>query len=196
MTTSLNFDRDFKVILASNSPRRSELLSTLNIPFEIKVLKGINEDYPQNIATIDVARYIAENKAQQYYQSLKTNDLIITADTVVIVDNQILGKPSDKDDAIKILKLLSDKTHLVVTGVCLKKENKTISFKDITEVTFKKLLDNEIDFYVNHFKPFDKAGAYGIQEWIGCIGVTGIKGSYFNVMGLPIHKVYQQLSLF
>lgn len=187
----------YNIILASNSPRRKELLAGLGISFEVRVLKDIDESYPaRSISAHDVPLYIAGKKADGNRESMKPNDLLITADTVVIVDNEILGKPTDEADARRMLHKLSGKTHCVVTGVCLTSADKQKRFAVSTDVTFKKLTDEEIDYYVSTYHPLDKAGAYGIQEWIGYIGVTGLSGSYFNVVGLPVQRIYNELLCF
>jgi septum formation protein len=184
----------YKLILASNSPRRKELLAGLGVPFEVRVLQDIDEHYPENLPVNEVARYIAKEKADAYRRIVAPDELIITADTVVIVGDEILGKPVDEADAVRMLKLLSGRTHQVTTGVCLLTAEKERCFDVTTDVTFKTLTDEEIHYYVNRYRPFDKAGAYGIQEWIGYIGVTGLHGSYYNVMGLPVQRIYQELT--
>ena len=186
-------DLKYKLILASNSPRRKELLAGLGVTFEVRVLQDIDEHYPENLPVNEVARYIAKEKADAYRRIVAADELIITADTVVIVGDEILGKPVDEADAVRMLKLLSGRTHQVTTGVCLLTAEKERCFDVTTDVTFKTLTDEEIHYYVNRYRPFDKAGAYGIQEWIGYIGVTGLNGSYYNVMGLPVQRIYQEL---
>ena len=186
----------YKIILASNSPRRQELLKGLDIEFTIKVLPDIDESYPEDMAKMDVAEYIAHKKSQAYQKHIADNELVITADTMVICGEEILGKPVDAADAARMLHLLSGRTHQVVTGVCLTTKNKQKKFSVITDVTFAPLTDEEIDFYIQNYKPFDKAGAYGIQEWIGYVGVRELRGSYFNVMGFPVHRIYQELKNF
>ena len=188
-------DLKYKLILASNSPRRKELLAGLGVPFEVRVLQDIDEHYPENLPVNEVARYIAKEKADAYRRIVAPDELIITADTVVIVGDEILGKPVDEADAVRMLKLLSGRTHQVMTGVCLLTAEKERCFDVTTDVTFKALTDEEIHYYVNRYRPFDKAGAYGIQEWIGYIGVTGLNGSYYNVMGLPVQRIYQELTI-
>jgi septum formation protein len=180
-----------KLILASNSPRRKELLGGLGIPFEVRVLQGIDESYPETVPTDKIAEFIATNKAKAY--EVAADEILITADTVVIVDDEILGKPSDAADACQMLRKLSGKSHHVITGVSLKSYDKQKTFSVDTEVTFKTLSESEIDYYVTRYKPFDKAGAYGIQEWIGYIGVTSLRGSYFNVVGFPVQRIYDEL---
>ena len=235
---------NYKIILASNSPRRKELLAGLDIPFEVKVIKGIDESYPETLDAYEVAEYISSKKAEAYRGLLDEDlsgkaseeqagnpsekasekqagnpsekasekqgeeavqTLILTADTVVIAPTAeeqndqegkgvILGKPKDEEDAVRMLRMLSGKTHHVVTGVCLTTRSQQRHFSVITEVTFKHLSDAEISYYISHYKPFDKAGAYGIQEWIGYVGCTGLKGSYFNVMGLPVQRIYEEIA--
>lgn len=181
-----------KIILASNSPRRKELLGGLGVDFEVKVLNGVDESYPDTLPAKDVAEYIATEKAAAY--TVQEDELLITADTVVIVGQDILGKPEDAADACRMLRELSGKTHQVVTGVCLTTSKEQRRFSVTTDVTFKQLSDAEIEHYVDKYKPFDKAGAYGIQEWIGYIGVTALNGSYYNVMGFPVQRVYGELT--
>lgn len=182
-----------KFILGSKSPRRSELLRSIGIDFEIRT-KDTDENYLASTPPEEVAVYVAKLKARALQSELKDNEVLICADTVVIVDAKVLGKPADRTEAIEMLQLLSGKTHQVITGVVVSTLQSEVSSSTCTEVTFKELSDQEIGYYVDHFKPFDKAGAYGIQEWIGYIGVTEIKGSYFNVVGLPIHEVYRILN--
>ena len=182
-----------QIVLASNSPRRRELLAGLGFPFEVRVLEGIDESYPQDLPVSEVALYIAGKKAEAYRQAITDDELIITADTVVIVGDEILGKPVDEADAVRMLRELSGRTHQVTTGVCLLSSEQESRFAVTTDVTFKTLTDEEIQYYVSHYKPFDKAGAYGIQEWMGYIGVTGLHGSYYNVMGLPVQRIYSEL---
>ena len=181
-----------KIILASNSPRRKELLGGLGVDFEVKVLKGVDESYPESLSAPDVAEYIAAEKAAAY--TVKDDELLITADTVVIVGRDILGNPADAADACGMLRELSGKTHQVVTGVCLTTSKEQRRFSVTTDVTFKQLSDAEINYYVDKYKPYDKAGAYGIQEWIGYIGVTALSGSYYKVMGFPVQRVYEELT--
>lgn len=188
--------RDYHIILASNSPRRRELLSGLDLEYEVKVLPDIEEGYPEGLSMEEIPRYIAAEKAAAYKDIMADNDLIITADTVVVLGDEVLGKPTDLDDARRMLRELSGKTHQVITGVYLMTKEKERGFSVVTDVTFKELSDEEIDYYVEKYRPLDKAGAYGIQEWIGYIGVTGLNGSYFNVMGLPVQRIYNELLLF
>ncbi len=186
----------YHIILASNSPRRKELLEGLDIDFEVRVLPGIDENYPDTLKTVDVAQYIAEEKANAYMKQLCENDLLITADTIVLLGDNILGKPVDKADAYRMLRLLSGKTHQVVTGVCIISSKRQSKFSVFTDVTFDELTDAEIDYYVKTYTPMDKAGAYGIQEWIGHVAVTSLNGSYFNVMGFPVQRIYKELKTF
>ena len=182
-----------RIILASNSPRRRELLGGLDLDFEVKVLPDIDESYPDNLPAAEVAGYISREKAAPYRTLIGESDLVITADTVVIVGDEVLGKPKDAEDARRMLQLISGRTHQVITGVCLLTIDKEHAFSVTTDVTFKQLSEDEITYYIEHYKPFDKAGAYGIQEWIGYVGVTSISGSYFNVMGLPMQRLWEEI---
>lgn len=184
---------DYQLILASASPRRKELLAGLNIPFEVRLIDGIDETYPSELPIDEVPLYISQKKAAAYKANVSPQTIVLTADTVVVCNEQILGKPIDEADARRMLQMLSGKTHRVITGVTLLVEGNSKSFSVATDVTFKPLSAAEIDYYIRTFKPFDKAGAYGIQEWIGYIGVTAINGSYFNVMGLPVQRIYEEL---
>lgn len=186
----------YHIILASNSPRRRELLSGLDLDYEVKVLPDIEESYPSALPTAEIPVYIASEKAAAYQDLMTGDDLIITADTVVVLGDEVLGKPSSLDDARRMLRELSGRTHQVITGVCLMTRKKKRCFGVTTDVTFKELSREEIDYYVEKYQPLDKAGAYGIQEWIGYIGVTGLQGSYFNVMGLPVQRIYNELKVF
>jgi len=187
---------DYKIILASNSPRRRELLAGLGLDFQVRVLPGIDESYPDNLPPLETAEFIARKKATAYKKVMTENELIITADTVVVVGEEVLGKPADANEARDMLQSLSGRTHQVVTGVCLATLQKSTHFSVETDVTFKQLSDSEIDYYIKKYKPLDKAGAYGIQEWIGYIGCTGLRGSYYNVMGLPVQRIYTELQGF
>lgn len=186
----------YRVILASNSPRRKELLSGIDLQYEIRTLPDIDESYPATLPHEEVAAYLAHKKASAYLSELKENELLITADTIVLLDGMILGKPKDLKEAKAMLITLSGKTHRVITGVCFTSEHKQECFSDTASVTFGTLSMEEIDYYLSNYAPLDKAGAYGVQEWIGYVAVEKIEGSYFNVMGLPIFKVYQQLKQF
>ncbi|MBR4186974.1 MAG: septum formation protein Maf [Bacteroidaceae bacterium] len=202
-----------KIILASNSPRRRELLSGLGLEFEVHTLKGLDESYPEGLSMEEIPLYISRKKAEAY--TIGPDELLITADTIVYLDGEVLGKPADEAEARAMLRKLSGRTHQVVTGVTLKASPKSspegkdltrlpspsgegmgerlFSFSSVSQVTFAQLSEEEIDYYVAHFRPLDKAGAYGIQEWIGYIGVTRIEGSYFNVMGLPVQRLYSEM---
>lgn len=182
----------YKIILASKSPRRQELLKNIVPDFEIKT-KNIEEVYPADLPSTEVPEYLSKLKTAPFLTTLKDNELLITSDTVVLLDNKIYGKPKDRQDAIEILKQLSGKVHQVITGVCLSTTASQKIFSSITNVHFKHLSLEEIEFFVDNFKPFDKAGAYAIQEWIGMIGIEKIDGDFFNVMGLPLQKLYQEL---
>ena len=186
----------YKVILASNSPRRRELLAGLGLQFEVRVLADIDENYPPTLPATQIAKYIAHKKAEANRAIMAKNEMIITADTIVVVDNMVMGKPADDADAIRMLSTLSGKTHKVITGVCITTLNKQTVFDVTTGVTFKTLTDEEINYYITHFHPTDKAGAYGIQEWIGYMGIKGISGSFYNVMGLPVQRLYAMLKTF
>lgn len=188
--------RMVKIVLASNSPRRKELLAGLDIPFEVRVLDNIDESYPETLPTKEIAGYISKKKADAYRQTMADDELIITADTIVVLGQEVMGKPKDDEEARRMLRELSGKTHQVITGVCLTTKDKQSNFSVETDVMFKTLSEEEIDYYVAHYRPLDKAGAYGIQEWIGHIGVTGLNGSYFNVMGLPVQRIYEALKAF
>lgn len=182
-----------RFILASNSPRRRELLAGLGIDFEVKVLKDIDESYPSSMPASQVPVYISSVKAKAYQGIIRDDELVITADTVVVVDEDVLGKPKDREDACEMLRKISGRTHQVITGVCLTSLNFSRTLSVTSDVTFKQLSEEEIAYYVDNYKPYDKAGAYGIQEWIGYIGVTSLRGSYFNVMGLPVQRIWQEL---
>ena len=186
----------FRLILASNSPRRKELLAGIDVPFEVRVIDGIDESYPSDMTTKDIAEYISHKKAQAYRATLAADELVITADTIVILGQEVMGKPKDEDEARRMLRELSGQTHQVITGVTLTTTQRQMSFSVETDVTFKQLTDDEIHHYIKTYHPFDKAGAYGIQEWIGYIGVTGLNGSYYNVMGLPVQRIYTELQNF
>jgi septum formation protein len=181
------------VILASNSPRRRELLAGLDLDFEVKVLPDIDESYPEDLPAMEVSEYISQKKADAYKSLIGENDVVITADTVVICEDEIMGKPHDAEDARRMLRKLCNKSHQVTTGVCITTLKEQVHFSVTTHVSFKELTDDEIDYYITTYKPFDKAGAYGIQEWIGYIGCTGLEGSYYNVMGLPVQRIYREL---
>ena len=183
-----------KLILASNSPRRKELLGGLEYDFEVRTLSDIDESFPDTLQGEDIPIHISSKKAEAYMPTLSSDELLITADTIVYLDNQVLGKPHDRADAIRMLTMLSGRTHLVITGVTLATLTHKRSFASTTKVTFAPLSEADIIHYVDTYRPFDKAGAYGIQEWIGYIGVRSIEGSYFNVMGLPVQRLNEELS--
>ena len=185
--------KKYKVILASNSPRRKELLGGLGIGYEVKTMPDIDEFYPDGLSMEEVPVYIARSKADAYRPLMQPDELIITADTIVWLDGVVMGKPKDEEEACDMLRRLSGQTHQVVTGVCLTTIDRQQSFATVTDVTFDRLTEEEITHYVSRYQPMDKAGAYGIQEWIGYVGVRSIKGSYFNVVGLPIQRLYQEL---
>jgi len=181
------------IILASASPRRQEFFKGLGLDFEIR-LKPIKEEYPPRLTHFEISNYLAQLKALPFKAELKPKDILITSDTIVWHNNKALGKPRDTTEAFSILKTLSNTTHEVITSVCFTTATSEKTIHNITKVTFKNLSDEEINYYIKNYKPFDKAGAYGIQDWIGQIGVTKIEGSYFNVMGLPVHAVYKTLN--
>lgn len=183
----------YHIILASASPRRRQLLSGLGIDFEVHTLAGIDESYPDHLQGEAIAAYISKAKAEAYRATLAPNDLVITADTIVSVDGNVLGKPANEAEAHQMLQLLSGHRHEVVTGVTLMTKSQQQTFTATTSVTFAPLTEAEITHYVTHYRPLDKAGAYGIQEWIGMIAVESIQGSYFNVMGLPVQRLYKAL---
>jgi len=182
----------YKIILASQSPRRIELLGGLNIKFEVMVL-DVNEDFPMQMVGVDIPMYLAEKKANAYKHIMDEHTMIITADTIVWHEGKVLGKPVDETDARRMLRALSGKTHQVITGVCISTLQRRKVFHVISDVRFARLAEAEIEYYLQNFKPYDKAGSYGVQEWIGFVGVEHINGSYFNVMGLPVQRLYNEL---
>ncbi len=184
---------NYHIILASNSPRRRELLSGLGLDYEVRTLPGIDESYPSTLQGEEIPDYISSKKASAYLDALKENELLITADTIVWLEGRVLGKPSDEEEARQMLHDLSGKTHQVITGVTLATTSFQKSFASVSQVTFATLTEEEINYYVTHYHPMDKAGSYGVQEWIGFIGVERIEGSYFNVMGLPVQRLYREL---
>lgn len=192
----LELFKGYKLTLASNSPRRQELLRGLAIDFTVKTIADIDESYPNDLRGEEISVYIAKNKAKAYRNVIAENEILITADTVVHLGEEVLGKPKDRLQAIEMLKKLSGKQHQVTTGVCIATQKGERTFSSTTEVSFAALTEQEIIYYVDHYQPMDKAGAYGIQEWIGFIGVEEIKGSFYNVMGLPIQKIYRELLSF
>ena len=188
--------KKYNIVLASKSPRRQELLKGIGVDFSI-LTKEVDESFPSKLPLIDVAPFLSLKKAKAFEDAeLPDNYMVITADTVVIVENEILGKPIDRDDAVRMMNLLSGKVHKVVTGVTVHTREKTKTFSVISKVTFETLDNQEVDYYIDNFKPYDKAGAYGVQEWIGYIGVSNVEGSYYNVMGLPTQRLYKVLKEF
>jgi septum formation protein len=185
--------KNYKLILASGSPRRQQFFKDLDLDFEIR-LKEIEEIYPTTLRREEITNYLAELKSSAFDGTITDNEILITSDTIVWHNEKALGKPKDKEDAFRILKSLSNSTHEVITSVCFKSANKTDTLFEVTKVTFNKISDEAINYYIDKYQPFDKAGAYGIQEWIGFIGVARIEGSYPNVMGLPVDRVYHYLS--
>ncbi|WP_297101183.1 Maf-like protein [uncultured Draconibacterium sp.] len=191
----MNWIPKYNFILASKSPRRQELLKSLGIGFQVKT-KDVDENYPAELSPDQIPGYLAEKKAKAFSNELNNNDLLITADTIVVLNGKVLEKPEDYDHAYEMLSALSGKMHEVITGVCLSSTKKSVVFSSLTNVQFKQLTNTEIDYYITHYKPFDKAGAYGIQEWIGAIGISHIEGSFYNVMGLPLQKLYEEIQKF
>lgn len=182
----------YRIVLGSASPRRNELLSGLGITFEVKAI-DIEETFPQHLRGIRIPMYLAEKKADGFANQMDDNTLLITADTIVLLEDQVLGKPANRDEARKMLKKLSGQNHLVITGVCISSLHRRKTFHSVSEVRFALLKEEEIEHYIEHYEPYDKAGSYGIQEWIGYVGVEQINGSFYNVMGLPIQRLYSEL---
>jgi septum formation protein len=191
MNVLSNLD-SYEIVLGSQSPRRNELLKGLNLDFTVEVI-DVEENYPKSIVGVDIPMYLAEKKAKAYISKMKDNTLLITADTIVWHEGKVLGKPLDENDARKMLQTLSGKTHQVITGVCISTLKHKKIFHVISEVRFSRLSPIEIDYYLENYQPYDKAGSYGVQEWIGYVGVEHINGSYFNVMGLPVQRLYNEL---
>lgn len=185
--------KKYHIVLASNSPRRKELLSGLGVEYEVRTMPGVDESYPDGLNGEEIAMYIAREKAEAYLNLMKEDELVITADTIVWLEGTVMGKPKDEADARNMLMQLSGKTHQVITGVCLTTAQMQNCFATVTDVTFASLSEEEIDYYVSRYRPMDKAGSYGVQEWIGFVGVENLSGSYFNVMGLPIQRLYTEL---
>ena len=183
----------YKVILASGSPRRRELMAGLGVNYEVRILPDVDESYPDTLQGEEIPLYIAKEKADAYIPMMQPDELIITADTIVWLDGKVLGKPRDREDALQMLRTMSGRTHEVFTGVCITTTDWQRSFTAQTEVRFATLSEEEIAYYVDNFQPMDKAGAYGVQEWIGFIGVENISGSYYNIMGLPVQRIYNEL---
>jgi len=187
--------KSYRIILGSQSPRRQSLLKELGLRYDVLVL-DVEEIFPGDLAAEKVPLYLAELKSEAYKEKLKENEIIITADTTVILDSKVINKPVDRDDALNMLRQLSGQKHTVVTGVVVLSKSKKTDFSEKTDVYFKPLTEEEINYYVNHYSPFDKAGSYGIQEWLGYIGIEKIDGCYYNVMGLPLSRLYKVLSAF
>ena len=185
--------KKFNIVLASNSPRRKELMSGLGVDYVVKTLPDVDESYPATLQGKEIPAYISREKAEAYQSMIEPDELLITADTIVWMNGEVLGKPKDREDAIRMLRKLSGASHQVITGVCLTTKGWQNSFTVTTDVTFAVLSEEEIVYYVDKYSPMDKAGAYGVQEWIGFIGVESISGSYYNVMGLPVQKLYREL---
>ena len=185
--------KKFQVLLASNSPRRQELLSQMGLPFRTYVIPGIDESYPTELSDDEVAAFITQKKASAYLPSLSDDQMLVVADTVVRINGKVLGKPKSRAEAVEMLLLLSGKEHVVTTAFGVYTKDKSVVESVHTEVQFTTLSSEMIDFYVDCYKPYDKAGSYGIQEWIGAVGISGIKGSYVNVMGLPVQRLYEVL---
>jgi septum formation protein len=184
--------KNHRIILASGSPRRQQFLKELDVDFEIQ-LKDIEEIYPEHLQAEEITNFLAKLKASAFVADLEENDILITSDTIVWLNNKALGKPKDYDDAFEMLTEMSGTTHKVITSVCLKTKDKEIVFYEETLVTFTALSSDEIKYYLNNYKPFDKAGSYGIQEWIGLVAIEKIEGSYANVVGLPTHRLYEEM---
>ena len=188
--------KKYKIVLASNSPRRKELLAGLDFDFEVRTLPNVDESYPDSIDSLEIPLFIARSKAEAYKPSMADDELLITADTIVWTFDGVMGKPESREDAFRMLRALSDHVHQVITGVCIVTKEKSVGFSVESAVCFAKLTADEINYYLDKYKPYDKAGGYGIQEWIGYVGVEAINGSFYNVMGLPVQKLYQELKNF
>lgn len=187
--------KNFRIILASRSPRRQQLLRQMGVSFDV-VIRDFDESFPENLHHEEIARYISSAKAKSFQGEISDNEIVITADTIVWCNGKVLGKPADSAEAFDILKEISGNTHEVITGVTISSNKREITFTDISKVTFERMTDEEIRYYIDHFSPYDKAGAYGIQEWIGIIACSSIEGSFFNVVGLPVQKLYSELKKF
>ncbi|MGM9760538.1 MAG: Maf-like protein [Parabacteroides sp.] len=186
----------YRLVLGSQSPRRRELLAGLDLPFEVRDVQGVEEDYPATLPGEEVPQYLARKKARAFLPHLAADELLITADTIVWVEGEVLGKPHGREEAIHMLRQLAGRAHQVITGVCLTTHERQHAFSTVTTVRFAPLSPEEIDYYVDTYRPFDKAGAYGIQEWIGYVGVESIEGSFYNVMGLPVQRLFKELKQF
>ena len=186
----------YKIILASNSPRRKELLAGLDVPFEVRTISGIDESYPATLRSTEIPLHIAKAKAEAYRPTMAADELLITADTIVWTFNGVLGKPKDREAAFAMLRALADHVHQVITGVVITTKERQVAFSVVSEVCFAALSDEEINYYLERYRPYDKAGGYGIQEWIGYVGVQSIHGCFYNVMGLPVQRLYQELKGF
>lgn len=188
----------YNIILASKSPRRSQLLGEIGVKFSVEIKEEVEEVYPDDLPQGDIAVFLSELKSRPFKEDVKkdASKIVITSDTIVCAEGKVLGKPKDTEDAVNMLQLLSNKKHQVISGVTILSKDKTLSFSVSTDVYFKELSKNEIDYYIHNYKPFDKAGAYGIQEWIGMVGIEKIEGSYFNVVGLPVQRLYEELRKF
>jgi septum formation protein len=187
--------KNYRLILASRSPRRQQLLRELGLKFDV-VIKEYEENYPESLSGEEIARFVAHEKAASFKDDISDNEIVIAADTIVWCNNKVLGKPLDHDDATRILKEISGNTHEVITGVSLRSQTKELTFSESAKVTFETMTEEEISYYIDEYKPYDKAGAYGIQEWIGIIACSHIDGSYFNVVGLPVQRLYKELQRF
>ncbi len=185
--------KKYHIVLASNSPRRKELLAGLDVDYEVRIVPGIDESYPDTLSGEEIPQYISRKKAEAYERTMSRDELVITADTIVWSEGQVLGKPHSEAEACRMLGMLSGRTHEVITGVTLMTAGEKRTFAVVSEVTFDNLSEEEIRYYVDRYRPMDKAGAYGIQEWIGYVGVSSLRGSYFNVMGLPVQRLYKEL---
>ena len=188
--------KDKKIILASASPRRKELLAGLGVDFTVDTGNTFEEIAPVGMPLAELPEYMAKGKSHGFHRDLQNDEILITADTMVLSSDEIMGKPKDREDAIRMIQKLQDNTHVVLTGVCIRSLEKEASFTVSTDVIFGKLDPSEIDYYIDTYKPYDKAGAYGVQEWIGYAGIKGLDGSFYNVMGLPVHKLYNELKQF
>ena len=188
--------KSYRLILASQSPRRRQLLGDAGIEFELSPRYECEECYPATLPAVEVAEYLSRLKSEAYPEPLGEKDILLTADTIVVACDKVLGKPEDREDAIQTIKMLSGREHEVITGVTLRSATRTVSFSSHSKVNFRVLTDEEIAYYVDTYSPMDKAGAYGIQEWIGYVGIEGIEGSFYNVMGLPVQRLYCELDKF